>query len=182
MATIIVEDGTGLSNANSYVSVADADTYLGDRGYTVWTDSTEEDLQISLIRATDYVDQNVFKSVALTEGQARQFPRYDLVDRTGEQVGSTVPVEIVNATCEYALAVIGDGDGLVELNPTPTQSTSRSLTYTREKAGEVEREYHYDAGEGVRTKVLYPRADGILSTSGFLLSGGVGGINGRSTR
>ena len=32
MATIIVEDGTGISNANSYVTLAEATTYFANKG------------------------------------------------------------------------------------------------------------------------------------------------------
>ena len=45
---LIVEDGTGLANAESYVSVADATTYHTNYGNTAWT---------AIIRSTARVNQ-----------------------------------------------------------------------------------------------------------------------------
>ena len=38
--SLIVEDGTGLAGAESYVSVTDADTYHDKRGNTAWATLT----------------------------------------------------------------------------------------------------------------------------------------------
>lgn len=47
---MIVENGTGLPDADSYISLADANLYLTNRGYL----STSEE---KLILATDFIDQ-----------------------------------------------------------------------------------------------------------------------------
>ena len=52
---LIVEDGSGLSGANSYASTAQADTYASDRGLTAWTGDTATK-EAALIRATDYLE------------------------------------------------------------------------------------------------------------------------------
>ena len=54
--TLIVEDGTGLANAESYVSVADATTYHANVGNTAWAAITSDTTKEQLLRkATDYM-------------------------------------------------------------------------------------------------------------------------------
>lgn len=53
MPTLIVEDGSGVDNANTYVDVAYLDSYASDRGFSIPTD--EADKQVFLIRAFDYL-------------------------------------------------------------------------------------------------------------------------------
>ena len=54
-----VDDGTGLTGSNSYVSVSDTDDYHTGRGNTSWTDGsiTDASKKDALVRATDYVDK-----------------------------------------------------------------------------------------------------------------------------
>jgi len=181
MPSIIVEDGTGLANANSYASVASADTYHENRGNGTWADAETADKQVALIRATDYIDLNSFKDTILEDDQSLQFPRYNLENRNGVQVGSTVPVEIEEATFEYALEVLNGGGEMVELDPTPDQSESRALTLERNKVGSIETEQQFDAAAGIKTRKSYPRADRILIASGYLISTG-SGLSGRTIR
>jgi hypothetical protein len=171
---LVVEDGTGLANANSYASVADADAYHELRGNSVWTEAADSDKEIALVRATDYIDLSSFKGEAEEPGQALQFPRHDLYNRNGEQVGGTVPVEIERACYEYALSSFTASGDLQELTPTPDQSEPRALTLERNKVGTLETEQRFDSSAGIRVKKSYPRADRILSTSGYLLNGGAG--------
>ncbi len=43
--TFVVEDGTGLANANAYIAVAFADSYFADRGIQKWADVTDASLK-----------------------------------------------------------------------------------------------------------------------------------------
>jgi hypothetical protein len=53
---LIVEDGTGLANAESYVSVAAATTYHANVGNTAWAAITSDTTKEQLLRkATDYM-------------------------------------------------------------------------------------------------------------------------------
>jgi len=53
---LIVEDNTGLANAESYISVADADVYLANMGRTSWAAATTAAKEIALRKATQYID------------------------------------------------------------------------------------------------------------------------------
>ena len=57
--TVIVENGTGVLKANSYVGLAYAQTYLQDRGKNVapWSTATKAQKEQALIKATDYIDK-----------------------------------------------------------------------------------------------------------------------------
>ena len=53
--SLIVEDGTGLDTAESYVSVVDAGTYCTAHGLTAWT-GTDGVKESALRNATQYID------------------------------------------------------------------------------------------------------------------------------
>ena len=53
MLTLVKEDGTGKSDANSYASVADADAYHEGHLYaSAWTGATTADKEKALVMAT----------------------------------------------------------------------------------------------------------------------------------
>lgn len=95
----VPEDGNGLSNANSLVSVAYADAYFADRGITDWA-GTDALKQNWLILATDYIEirfGKLFQYKVFSPTQALSFPR---VDCSGVKL---FPEDIKKACCEYAL-------------------------------------------------------------------------------
>lgn len=73
----IIEDGTGLPDANSYADVATADAYFEARFVEGWNDQIPSAAREgALIRATDFIDANyVFVGVPLTDTQALANPR-----------------------------------------------------------------------------------------------------------
>lgn len=94
---MVVEDGTGLSNADSFVSVDYADTYFTTRGVSSWASLTNK--EALLIKATDYIEavySESWKGVTLNDTQSLSFPR--IID------DSTVyPDRLLKAVCELAL-------------------------------------------------------------------------------
>lgn len=53
MATIIKEDGSIVSGANAYSTLAELETYHEDRGNTAWTSEFDDDVKIAaMLRAT----------------------------------------------------------------------------------------------------------------------------------
>ena len=96
-----VEDGSGLIDADSYVSVSYCDTYFSDRLITEWIDITDVPTKEALlIRATDYIEQvysQAWSGEPLMDTQALSFPR--LID----DVDVGVPERLKKACCELAL-------------------------------------------------------------------------------
>lgn len=74
--TLIVEDGTGLATAESYVSVAYCDAYAAANGKTAWT-GTDAAKEVALRKATQYLDSvYCWKSSPINPFvQALQWPR-----------------------------------------------------------------------------------------------------------
>lgn len=108
--TIIVEDGSIVSNANSYVSEAELTSFATARGITL-TNSTEE----LLIRAMDYIEALYFKGVKLTSTQSLQWPRaYVLIDNYYINT-DVIPTELKNGLMHCAIAIDQDNDPLQDL-------------------------------------------------------------------
>lgn len=109
--SLIVEDGSGMATAESYISVADANTYHANLGNTSWgllTDTVKEQL---LRKATNYMVQ-VYRSswagIRKNDTQSLDFPRYLVPKYDNGAMYSyydenSVPKEVQDACCEFAL-------------------------------------------------------------------------------
>lgn len=76
---LIVEDGTGLVNANSYIAIVEARAYANDRGLIL--PAADPDLEKLLIKAMDFIEAMAgeFQGVKTSPNQALQWPRSDVV-------------------------------------------------------------------------------------------------------
>lgn len=147
----VPEDGTGLSTANSYITLAYAETYHDDRGNTSWASATSSTQQAACIKATDYIQSNfIFTGgVVASATQALQWPRYSAIDRNGNLIDSdSVPDVVKQATAILALEVVGGTD----INAKIDRKTKR------EKAGPVEVEYM----DGSAARVIYRQIEGLF--------------------
>ena len=82
--TLIVEDGTGVTSAESYITVADADTYFSNRGNTTWAALTTTAKEQALRKGCDYLVQTYrlrWKGVRVASTQSLDWPRAS-VERT----------------------------------------------------------------------------------------------------
>lgn len=103
MATITVEDGSIVTDATSYISVADFATYAANRGITLTTVTGSQDEL--LIRAMDYLESQSFIGTKSTSTQSLQWPRlYAYIDTYLVDSG-TIPAELIKAQCEIAIAM-----------------------------------------------------------------------------
>lgn len=136
---LTVEDGTGLLNADSYISVADATTYLTNFGSgDAWADldsATQEVLLRKSTRDLDTLFAGSYASKLLSTTQSLLWPRETFTDANGRQV-SGLPKEIGYAVAELALInsttdVTGPGDrtGMVKLERTVLDAIESRLEY-----------------------------------------------------
>jgi len=103
---IVVEDGTLVSGANSYITLDEFQAWADARGIDYGTDYT---LSQQLFRATDYFESLRFKGLKSDELQAMQWPR-DQVPIDGYAVESfEIPKEVKIAIYELIKIEI-DGD------------------------------------------------------------------------
>lgn len=109
MVTLVVEDGTGKTDSNTYISLALADSYFSTQlRAETWTGATSDDRSRSLIMATQQLDNLVrWRGSKKTSTQARQWPRNYMTDYNGWAIPSDeIPVDVQEATCELAKALL----------------------------------------------------------------------------
>lgn len=97
-------------DTNSYVSLADANTYFAGRfGADAWTAASDADKTRGLLTAARTLDALLLKGEKYAYLQTMAFPRLLRSDRFGEyltQPSGTVPSEVIAAQCEEALALV----------------------------------------------------------------------------
>lgn len=71
--SLIIEDGTGLANAEAYADVTTVLAYAMKRGYTLPTDPTV--IEPLIVKATDYLESLDYILQAYTQTQALSWPR-----------------------------------------------------------------------------------------------------------
>jgi len=99
------------TNANSYVDVATAATYLSGRpNTTAWDNASTDDQTIACIAATMRLETEVWQGSRTTSTQRLAWPRSGVTDFEGWPLENgnidTIPVLIQNATAELALALL----------------------------------------------------------------------------
>lgn len=107
-------------DVDTYLTVADANTYFVNRNNSVWTASlpTDTEKEAALRKATDYLEfiyQGQWVGAVTDIAQVLAWPRVGLIDADFRSLSSTVnPVQIKNATAELALKVLSE-DLLVDV-------------------------------------------------------------------
>ena len=142
---LVLEDGSGMSDANSYVSLAYADAYMVNRNYTAWLTQSEYVKKAAIIKAMDYVD-NIFdwKGTRLYKDQALSFPRKGLIDDEGFDYSGEIPEKVKKAICEAAFYVYKSYSLYIQ------KDVNGALKKDKKKADVVETEKEYFSSEDVK--------------------------------
>ena len=99
---LIVEDGTGLPNANSYCDLDYALEYCTMKGYTSWQALSETEQKVFIIRGTEFIDNFYNWRGRKGKGsQALSFPRLDLYD-DDQYLINGIPEKLKKACLEAA--------------------------------------------------------------------------------
>ncbi len=117
----VVEDGTGKSDATSYVLVEYFEQYWENRGVDYTNDATYPVItkQAWLNVATEYIDYNYKFYGYSTEyaTQSLQWPRTGLRDSKGNQIDDdSIPQELKDAVCRLAREAITQKDLETKVN------------------------------------------------------------------
>lgn len=100
---IVVEDGTGLSTAEAYISVADADGYHSARNNTAWAALSEVEKEAAILYATAWIDSRYsWRGTIVSDTQALGLPTEDGEDDQGREI-TGLPLKVAQATAELAL-------------------------------------------------------------------------------
>lgn len=164
---LIVEDGSVVADANSYVTLAFAASYHTLRANEAWGDAGEDERVAALIKATDYIDTRWrFVGSRTDEAQTLEWPRDDATDINGFDQEDNVPTVVQQTVAEYALRAL-----TAPLLPDPTpDENGKYITLKREKVGPLEEETRFSDTKGVKTIQPYPAADRRLAASGLVIT------------
>ena len=124
-------------NTNSYVEIADADTYFDTRIDSAnWFGSTDEIKEQALVTATQLVDDHAWIGSAVSSSQALAWPRKNAIyvdDRLGLQVTvaqNEIPSRVKTAVYEQALHLINNEDLLAGTTQTFESISVGSISLT----------------------------------------------------
>lgn len=125
---LVVEDGSVVTGANTYVTLAEFKAWADDRGITYGTDDA---VTQSIYRAMDYLERLQFIGNKANENQPLQWPRTEaLID--GYYADATeIPTPVKLALYE-AIVVEAAGNSELEVQDRKT---------IREKIGDIEVQY-----------------------------------------
>lgn len=146
---LVVEDGTGISGADSYNSISDLDAYMRRLGYADWPVSDSEQEEEGILarkeaaarKAALYLDSKYalrFSGMPTSPDQGLAWPRSKAIDYYGREISEhSIPQAIKNAHAEVArLAFTG-----TQLSP----QTSAGPLLKRKKIDVLEWEYDIDS-------------------------------------
>lgn len=107
---LVVEDGTGLTTANSYATVAEANTYHEGRLHNLaWQNDYDDDTKAAaLVWATRLLDQLRWEGNRMTTTQALRWPRGNVLDRERDALldDDEIPAWLKDATAELAARLV----------------------------------------------------------------------------
>lgn len=150
---IIVEDGTNVPNANSYITVGEARLYAISRGVTL--PAEDDAIAVMLIQANDYLEAQSckYQGSRTYADQSLAWPR-DCVFINGALLLNTViPKNLKSAQSVLVMAV---NDGLV-LQP----NTGAGDYVTEETVGPITTKYADPTKVGIDT--VFNGADALLA-------------------
>ena len=158
---LIIEDGTGVSGANSYITLVEAREYADLRSLLLPTSDSE--LEVLIIKAFDYLEALDYKGEPANPPQDAAFPRRNLYIQGVLFSDSQIPFKLKQAQSQLAF----------EATNFDLQPTGDGREVVKEKVDVIEVEY---AEKGINvarptfTKVNGFLTDLIRTGSGLLSS------------
>jgi hypothetical protein len=163
-----LEDGTGISDANAYVSLDFCITYCTDRGLTFSTSPSSLGEE-AIVRATAALDAmyrfrfNGYKTHG--RNQALEWPRTAAYDREGYLIsGALIPIEIQNAVSEMAVREYASPGSML-----PDLERGGAVQMLR--AGSVEVQYAANAAMATTFQLIDGMLTGLLLSSSSTIAG-----------
>lgn len=161
---LVIEDGSIVTGANSYVSTSTFSTYLSSRGKSF--ESLVGNSEQTLLLGMDYIEVQNFLGSKYTKGQSLQWPRAGVyIDGFLIEV-TEIPSDLQYAQMEAAIAIDSGNN--------PLDTLDRETK--REKVGDIEVEYSDGSKDDVELRSLNSRLDKLIA--GGTGSGYVGIVRG----
>jgi len=128
----VVEDGTGLPNSNSYVTVLEYRDYYTDRGIDKISE-TDAQIQGYLVQSTEFIDLVYeFCGTKLLTTQALDFPRL-IEDEDGVEQDSGIPQKL-----KYATIIMGNNYSGLSVGGSVYVDPNKNIKSLKEKVGPIE--------------------------------------------
>lgn len=153
MATITVENGTIVTNANSYVTTTELNNYASDRNITISGDASE-----LLIQAMDYIESLDFIGVKYTNDQSLQWPRTGVIIDGYDQDIDSIPQILKNGQMATAIAIDAGNGPLIDL----------PRNVKRKRVGELEVEYMDGSSSVVVSRTINAQLHKLLQSGGIM--------------
>jgi hypothetical protein len=138
MAIVLtIEDGTGITGANTYVSQADAVTYATNWNNTSFINASSDNQNSALFQAAFAMDKlygrKYISVVPSSSLQGLLWPRYSIMGNDFRMYyqGQSLPQCLKDAECELASMYLS-GIGLF-----PNESQTRQVRHLSEKVGSI---------------------------------------------
>lgn len=172
---LIIEDGTGVPGANSYVTTGEADAYLSFHAQrSAWAAKSADDKAAALVQAARMLNGANWKGSKIDIGQSLAWPRYGVMDENAvtawDPLGSRqstvypddqVPQPVKDAQCELAILQATTGDRTADKDSDGIRSV---------KVGKGALEVEFDAS--TRPTTFGNAVNGLLAGAGLVASNG----------
>ena len=155
---LTVENGTGLSAADAYISVMDADIYHAAMNNTAWATLSSAQKEAAIRYATIYLDSRYsWRGTIVEDDQALGMPTEDGYDDQGREI-TGLPAKVANACAEMALMH----------HQNPVNAVMEARVIAEEVTGAVRVQYSDRNGnEGVRYPVIDRMIKGLYTGGGI---------------
>lgn len=161
---LIVEDGTGLSTADSYISLADTESYMSILpDTTAWDALSDPDKEDYIKWATRTLDaKSTYNGTKVYETASLRWPRSGVKDKDGYLVADDiVPLPISDSTAELVRMLLTQAD----------LTSENSVDYLKKVVADVvEVEYQNNTSQSKVTEYI----NAIMSPLGWFNTGGTG--------
>jgi hypothetical protein len=148
MLNIVIEDGSGVEGANSFVSLDIVKAYMLSRGFI--SPASDDAIKAVIVKSCDYMlsKEKYFSGDRTSEEQPLVFPRinYKINGRAAED--NTIPAYLKSAHCQVVLELLSGNDLLANFV---------SSNVKREKIGPIDTEYFSS-----KTAARLPVVDALL--------------------
>jgi hypothetical protein len=162
-ATLVPEDGTGVSNANTYITLAEYATYIDERGLT---DSTTDDARTGrIIQAKDWLESQdkSYQGNKNVEDQALVWPRWGVYIYSYSLGNNEIPQQLKDAQAQLVF----------DSASTSIYNVNDGQAITKEKVDVLEVEYSDNGVTNVQP--IFAKVNALLKPL-FKTIGGLGSV------
>ena len=145
---LIIEDGSIVDGANTYVSASEAREYAALRGLTL--PATDAELETLIVSSFDYLDGLDYKGDYTNPPQPAEFPRRNLYIQGVSFPSNSIPPKLKQAQCQLCY----------DASLTTLQPTGDGREVVKEKVDVIEVQYA-ESGTSV-AKPVFTIANSLL--------------------